>query len=251
MQQIIKEEGKVIVPASKVRNSVGPELEKWKLAAESELTKNFKNMGAMRKTTPEELRQHGRPLPMLCVWSQEESRDYHKCRACVCGNFAKVDPTQQSWTAQAEPSSLFASLKVGRTSNWTISKHDVKGAFLNADIPKGRIVVVSPPAQWIQWGLVEADTLWTLEKAVYGLRESPALWSAERDSQLLKAEWSVGKKTYYLRRCPSDSQVWLITEKGDASLKSLGIMVVYVDDFLLQTKEGPVRDGFLASLGKV
>ena len=159
-----------------------------------------------------------------------------------------MDPTQQSWTAQAEPSSLFASLKFGRTSKWTISKHDVKGAFRNASIPKGRIVVVSPP---IQWGLVEAGTLSTLEKAVYGLRESPALWSAERDSQLLKAEWCVGKKTYYLRRCPSDSQVWLITEKGDASLKSLGIMVVYVDDFLLQTKEGPMRDGFLAALGKV
>ena len=96
-----------------------------------------------------------------------------------------------------------------------------------------------------------ADTLWTLEKAVYGLRESPALWSAERDGQLLKAEWSVGKKTYYLRRCPSNSQVWLITEKGDASLKSLGIMVVYVDDSLFQTEEGPMRDGFLAALNKV
>ena len=131
---------------------------------------------------------------MLRVWSAEESRDYYKCRACVCGNFAKVDPTQQSWTAQAEPSSLFASLKLGRVNQWTISKHDVKGAFLNADIPKGRIVVVSPPAQWIQWGIVPAGTLWTLEKAVYGLRESPALWSAERDSQLLKAEWSVGKR---------------------------------------------------------
>jgi len=68
---------------------------------------------------------------------------------------------------------------------------------------------------------------------------------------LLKVEWNVGKKTYYLRRCPSDSQVWLITEKGDASKKSLGIMVVYVEDFLLQTKEGPMRDGFLAALGKV
>ena len=34
-------------------------------------------------------------------------------------------------------------------------------------------------------------------------------------------------------------------------MKSLGIMVVYVDDFLFQTKEGPVRDGFLAALGKV
>ena len=47
MQQIIKEEGKVIVPASKVKNSVGQELEKWKLAAESDLPINFVNMGAM------------------------------------------------------------------------------------------------------------------------------------------------------------------------------------------------------------
>ena len=70
----------------------------------------------------------------------------------------------------------------------------MKGALLNADIPKGRIVVASLPAQWIQWGLVEADALWILEKVAYGFRESPALWSAEHDGQLLKVEWSVGKR---------------------------------------------------------
>jgi hypothetical protein len=137
MQQVVKEEGKVIVPASQVRTSVGPQLERWKLAAESELTKNFQNTHAMHKSTPEEIKQHGRPLPMLCVWSKQESEDYAKCRACVCGNFASVDPTMQSWTAQAEPSSLIASLKVGRVNRWRASKHDVKGAFLNAKLPEG------------------------------------------------------------------------------------------------------------------
>ena len=165
----------------------------------------------------EEIAQHRRPLPMLCVWSSAEANDYYKCRACVCGNFAAVDPTQQSWTAQAEPSSLFASLKLGRVNRWAISKHDVKGAFLNASIPDGRIVIVKPPEQWVRWGLVKDDVLWTLDKAVYGLREPPALWSAERDKQLLKLEWCVGKKTYYLRRCASDSQVWIISEKARRS----------------------------------
>ena len=180
LQQVVKEQGKVIVPTAQVRNSVGPDLERWKLAAEGELTKNFLNTSAFHKSTPEEIKQHGRPLPMLCVWSKQESEDYRKCRACVCGNFADVDPTQQSWTAQAEPSSLIASLKVGRVNKWQVSKHDVKGAFLNASLPVGRLVIVSPPEQWIKWGLVEPGTLWTLEKAVYGLRESPALWSAAR-----------------------------------------------------------------------
>ena len=55
-----------------------------------------------------------------------------------------MDPTLQSWTAQAEPSSLLAALKLGRMRKWQVSKHDVKGAFLNAKIPEGKIVIVHP-----------------------------------------------------------------------------------------------------------
>ena len=112
----------------------------------------------------------------------------------MCGNFADVDPTQQSWTAQAEPSSLLSAIKLGRTKGWMMSKHDVKGAFLNAKIPEGKLVVVSPPGQWIEWGLVPRGTLWTLDKAVYGLRESPRLWSDERDKQLTQVRWKVETK---------------------------------------------------------
>jgi hypothetical protein len=169
---LIKEESsKRLVKSQEVRGSTGPVQERWKTAAEAELTSNFVQMGAFHESTSEELAMHGRPLPMLCVWSQQD--DYYKCRACVCGNFAEVDPTQQSWTAQAEPSSLIAALKLGRNREWTASKHDVKGAFLNAKIPEGKIVIVSPPEQWVRWGLVPAGTYWTLDKAVYGLRESP------------------------------------------------------------------------------
>jgi len=40
MQQVVKEEGKTIniVPPAQVRTSIGPELERWKLAAEGELS---------------------------------------------------------------------------------------------------------------------------------------------------------------------------------------------------------------------
>ena len=250
MQQAIKEEGKSIILPATVKNSVGPELERWKLAAEQELKTNFENSHVFHKSTPTEIKEHGNALPMQCVWYKQESEDYYKCRACVCDNVADVDPTQQSWTGQAEPSTLITSLKIGRVNHWMTSKHDVKGAFLNAKLPEGRLVVVQPPQIWVDWGLVDPGTFWTLEKAVYGLRESPALWSAERDSQLRKLEWSVGKETFYLRCCASDSQVWLLTKKGDSDTL-LGILVVYVDDFLLQTAAGPCRDAFLGALGKV
>ena len=75
-------------------------------------------------------------------------------------------------------------MKLGRMRKWQVSKRDVKGAFLNAEIPEGKIVVVQPPAQWVKWGLVLPGVTWTLDKAVYGLRESPALWGDERDRTL-------------------------------------------------------------------
>ena len=123
--------------------TVGKAQENWRLAAEAELS-NFLNMSAIHESTATERAAHGRPLPMTCVWSQ--AGDRFKCRACVCGNFASPDPELRSWTAQAEPSSFLASLKLGCLRGWTRSKHDVKGAFLYASIPKDRVVVVAPPA---------------------------------------------------------------------------------------------------------
>ena len=149
LHQLAKEEtGKRIVKSPEVRNATGQKEQRWKLAAESELSSNFVAMGAMHVSTPEELAQHGQPLPMLCVWSQSEVDDYYKCRACICGNFADIDPTQQSWTAQAEPSSLMGALKLGANRSWTASKHDVKGAFLNAKIPAGKIIIVKPSVSY-------------------------------------------------------------------------------------------------------
>ena len=154
---------------------------------------------------------------MLCVWSQ--AGDAHmKCRACVCGNFAEIDPTMQSWTAQAEPSSLLAALKLGRLRGWTVSKHDVKGAFLHAHIPEGKVVIVQPPPQWVKWGLVKPGVTWTLDKAVYGLRESPALWGKERDRTLRALQWMSGKHRY-LEQCTGDSQIWYIPQIGESSDK--------------------------------
>ena len=97
---------------------------------------------------------------MLCVWSEAEDKR-KKCRACVCGNFADHDPTLQSWTAQAEPSSLLAALNLACVKGWTKSKHDVKGAFLNASMPEGRTVIVAPPPLWVKWGLVGKGVTWT------------------------------------------------------------------------------------------
>ena len=141
---------------------------------------------------------------------------------------------------------MIATLKLTCNKGWTASEHDVKGAFLNAKLPEGKLVVVRPPDQWVRWGLVNPGELWTLDRAVYGLRESPFLWAQERDKRLTELRWKVGKQVYRLSRCPSDSQVWRIIEDTDKKKPPiLGLLVVYVDDFLLVSDLGQTRDGLL------
>ena len=77
--------------------------------------------------------------------------------------------------------------------------------------------------------------------------------SDERDKQLTQVRWKVGTKEYYLNRCTADSQLWRIEEVAptDRQQKMHGIMVVYVDDFLLQSHDGPIRSGLLKALKEI
>ena len=130
----------------------------------------------------------------------------------------------------------------------------MKGAFLNAKIPDGKLVIVQPPAQWIKWGLVPPGVTWTLDKAVYGLRESPALWGEERDRVLRNLSWSVKGESYNLEQCSGDSQIWYVRKEGESTTSGhtvRGRLVVYVDDFLLHMSLGDVRDGLLAAIKDV
>ena len=56
-----------------------------------------------------------------------------------------------------------------------------------APLPDDLLIVVRPPKMWERLGLASPGTLWTLRKAVYGLRCAPRAWGLERDRQLRQA----------------------------------------------------------------
>ena len=63
----------------------------------------------------------------------------------------------------------------------TIASLDVTAAFLNADLPPGRVVVLRPPTVLYKLGLIPTGfRVGRVHRAVYGLREAPSLWSNER-----------------------------------------------------------------------
>ena len=239
------EAGKSVVEPGVVRQVVGKDLDGWILAAQVEHD-SFLEKEAVVEATAEDLKAYGkRPLPMLNVWSRT-SEDVRKCRSCIAGNFQKFDPAAQRWTAQAEPGSIFAAAKMAAMRGWEVSKLDVKGAFLNAPLPDGELILVEPPKQWKDWGIVGKNVVWRLQRAVYGLRQSPKWWSDKRDSDLRKLKATVAGKGYHLRQNEADSQVWTICEDGSTQI--LGVICVYVDDFLVMAPKGQVRAGVVEAL---
>ena len=102
----------------------------------------------------------------------------------------------------------------------------------------------------MSWGIVETNTIWKLSQAVYGFRQSPKWWSDERELRLREIRCKVGEDVFYLKQNDADSQVWMVTKDGDSG-KMLGILCVYVDDFLVLAPEGAMRDALVKALTSI
>ena len=106
---------------------------------------------------------------------------------------------------------------VSQDETWGISTLDVKTAFLNADMPTepAEQVYVAPPAIFVQFGLVKPGTIWKLNEAVYGLRQSPRLWGQPRDKKL--RELRIKRKDGNLKLVQSsiDVALWTLTKDDD------------------------------------
>ena len=98
------------------------ELEKMRIEAEFKRAKAERELMEQRRRHEEEL-------------AKEQDEEKRKCRARTMGNFERRDAKDQVWTAHTETSSLLIPFKISRTRQWTISKHDVKGALLPAPTP--------------------------------------------------------------------------------------------------------------------
>ena len=76
-------------------------------------------------------------------------------------------------------------LRVLIASGWqkdrTLAGLDVTAAFLHADLPKERMLTVAPPSALISLGVVDPDEYWVVERALYGIKDSPHYWEELRD----------------------------------------------------------------------
>ena len=84
-------------------------------------------------------------------------------------------------------------------------------------------------------GLVGADTVWKLNKVLYGLRAGPNKWTEHRDKVLKETKVQCGEQVGHLVQMVECKNMYLVVTDDETIV---GRLMVYVDDVLMTgTKE--------------
>ena len=114
-----------------------------------------------------------------------------------------------TYASGADSTAVRCAIRKAALKGWQIHTKDVTTAFLNARYQvKGELLILIPPKVLVKAGLVKDNEVWEVAKALYGLKESPLLWSKERDRCLknLKVKWN--REEYQLKKFETDMNTW-------------------------------------------
>ncbi|CAE7200213.1 RE1 [Symbiodinium microadriaticum] len=225
------------VPVAQVKRV----LERWVESIKKEVENLFASK-TLRRVTAEEARRLEKSgqvvfAPAKCVFTlkppQEAGRRAkRKCRLVICGNHVERGQEGQEdlYAAGTSSDSLRMSLVIAATRGWLGAISDVTGAFLLATWPEGKTRYgFFPPKVVRDSGFGEGEA-WIIERPIYGLRESPKIWSDFRNKRLRSARVKYGDIILVLRPTIVEPELWMILCEVTGVL--YGLMVLYVDDIL-------------------
>ena len=166
-----------------------------------------------------------------------------KSRFVACGNYVQIDPQQVPETAAGGLDAIVARVMVAMAARneWAICTADVRTAFLQAERrpTPGKVTIVTPPGLLKETGILQkgAKERWLIQKAIYGLIESPKDWADHRDAILKKVKWidRNTKKQKWIERT-AENHLWQVKVKDQQEPE--GFLGVYVDDLIAIGKDG-------------
>ena len=210
----------------------------WKEALKSEY-ESLKNFGAIRPVAPEELAKLHEEfevvekLPTMLVAVKKPPMRL-KARIVACGNHAEA--ATGSTTSEAAHADL------------TILTSDVRTAFLQAPRRRtpGRVTILVPPMILREAQCLDSsEEKWVVEKAMYGLTESPKDWGDFRNSKMKEMKWISNGQERWIRASP-EAHLWeacqqdVNEEKKEPAIVSH--IAVYVDDLMVVGKREVVLE---------
>ncbi|CAE7178911.1 unnamed protein product, partial [Symbiodinium necroappetens] len=227
---------------------VGAVIEKWRPAIVKEL--GVVERGFKRITTADVARLRAtttvQELPSKLVYTVKppsgddsvDERAYcrRKARIVCCGNYASEEQSEL-YAGGAAAESLRCALTYTARRRWRSGITDITGAFMLTPLPTGDgqiVYIIRPPAALVQLGLVDPQERWQLTHGMYGLRQSPKLWSSFRDNELKKMVVKHQGKVWVLQQGTAEPNMWLVREQGaPMDQEPDGLVLVYVDDILI------------------
>ena len=213
-------------------------LERWHAAIKKEV-ENLISTGTVRQVPVSELRSMERQgsvvvAPAKCVFTLKPPADptskyKRKCRVVICGNFL-ADEGGSLYASGVNTDSLRLALVLAASRRWWAAISDITGAFLLAPWPEHLPRYGIYPPRRVRDSQVVEDVGWILERPLYGLRESPAVWAAYRDSRLREARIVLDTLVLILKPTIAETELWMVLDEASGLL--LGLLVTYVDDIL-------------------
>ena len=271
----LKKQGVTHIPvtAEQVLQSDGEERWKWMQAGRKELD-NLSSTGTTESISPEakeKLKAHARAtgqkyieLPAKAVFTIKP--DKHKVRVVACGNKTSETYGRTSTTDLDAAMLRFILSWSASSSDFATASLDVTAAFLNAPLPKGRIVVLRPPTVLYKLQLLPPGHVWLVHKAIYGLREAPQLWSEERTETITRTTFVSEGEQYCILLSEIHKSLCLIAKQSSLLKKPstdrfgltskvlprdvVALSGIYVDDFLTTGPPRVVHD-FMTHLRKL
>ncbi|KAL2122403.1 hypothetical protein VTJ04DRAFT_2858 [Mycothermus thermophilus] len=187
--------------------------DRFKRAAREEI-QNLINKKTWRKI-PRKLAK-ARPLPLKWVFAYKFDQDGYltacKARICVRGDLQETSPLDRTYAATLAARSFRSMMAIAAQFDLEVKQLDIKQAFLNASRAGRSVVTCELPDGFKEDGMVVE-----LDKALYGLRDSPLLWYLEFSGTLRELGLIPSKEEPCLFRS-EDSRV---------------VIVFYVDDILV------------------
>ena len=247
MLDALEEDLKIVhtVPTEQVKRY----LTKWIDAIRKEVESLFKS-GTLRRVSLEEARALEKEskvifAPAKCVFTLKPpqiagQKARRKCRLVICGNFVKDNlEFGDLYASGTSTDALRLSLVIAALKCWLGAVSDITGAFLLAswppDLPKYGIY---PPRVVRDSGVADTEA-WIVERPLYGLRESPKIWSQYRNARLRCARIRVGSMVLVLRPTIAEPELWMILDEITGAM--YGLMVLYVDDIAYFSTEEIIK----------
>eukprot|EP00439_Symbiodinium_sp_Y106_P061076 s2361_g9.t1 len=189
----------------------------------------------------------GKPLEVTCNVFVNVRKNLAKWRPSAQKEFGNLKEAKRAFAVKKRNFGERPDSSRAGTMCRKIRQLDLFAAGIDA-MWLGDPVALEPPAIAFEFGLAERGDMWCVEQAIYGLRESPALWSRFRDKELRKARWTIQVNgepvTLKLEQLVSDDQIWRIAREDAKDTEAYGYVLVYIDDLLIPAEDQTMQGFF-------